>query len=152
MGETSSPFGKGPFVNPFGSNPFSEGPFSETGPFGNPLRMMGAQQQLAARSLVNLIEMISTTSHRYAEETTAFTRDALELMREASVTRDPGALAELQQKWAQTCLKYSQDQTRATMTFVENCGKQALSTASNGVDAAETPAAPKPRSRSKSKD
>jgi hypothetical protein len=138
MGETSSPFGKGPF--------------GEEGPFGNPLRMMGAQQQLAARSLVNLIEMISTTSHRYAQETTAFTRDALELMREASTTRDPGSLAELQQRWAQTCLKYSQDQTRATMAFVEQCGKQALSTASNGVEAEKPADAPKPRARAKSKD
>ncbi len=141
MGEASSPFGKGPF--------------SEDNPF-NPLRMMGAQQQLAARSLVNLIEMISTTSHRYAQETTAFTRDAMELMRQASATRDPGALAELQQKWAQTCVKYTQDQTRATMAFVEQCGKQALSTASDG---AQTPAepqvstpAPKPRARAKTKD
>lgn len=136
------------------SSPFGRNPFGEDGPF-NPLRMMGAQQQLATRSLVNLIEMISTTSHRYAEETAAFTHDALELMREASVTRDPGALAEIQQKWAQTCLKYSQDQTRATMTFVEQCGKQALSTASNGAGP-ETPAppagAPKPRARTKSKD
>jgi hypothetical protein len=147
MGETSSPFGKGPF-----GNPFSEGPFSENSPFANPLRMMGAQQQLAARSLVNLIEMISTTSHRYAEETTAFTKDALELMREASVTRDPGALAELQQKWAQTCLKYSQDQTRATMAFVENCGKQALSTASNGAEPEAPAAPPKARPKAKAKD
>ncbi|HVZ30203.1 MAG TPA: phasin [Asticcacaulis sp.] len=139
MGEASSPFGKSPF--------------SEDGPFGNPLRMMGAQQQLAARSLVNLIEMISTTSHRYAEETAAFTHDALDLMREASVTRDPSALAELQQKWAQTCLKYSQDQTRATMAFVEQCGKQALSTAANGTEpeTAEAPA-PKARARTKGKD
>jgi hypothetical protein len=148
MGDASSPFGK---------TPFGDGPFGENGPFAHPLRMMGAQQQLAARSLVNLIEMISTTSHRYAEETTAFTRDALELMREASLTRDPGGLAEVQQKWAQTCLKYSQDQTRATMAFVEQCGKQALSTASNGAEAeasAPSPAAgaAKPRARTKSKD
>lgn len=149
MGEASSPFGKGPL----NGGPFSGGAFSENGPFGNSLRLMGAQQQLAARSLVNLIEMISTTSHRYAEETAAFTHDALELMREASVSRDPATLAEVQQKWAQTCLKYSQDQTRATMAFVEQCGKQALSTASNGTEPA-TPAAatPKPRTRAKSKD
>lgn len=99
------------------------------GPFESGLRMMGAQQQLAARSLINLIEMISTTSRRYAEDTQAFTRDAYELMREASETRDPASLSELQQKWARTCLKYGQDQTKATMTFVEQCGKQALNSA-----------------------
>lgn len=98
-------------------------------PFESGLRMMGAQQQLAARSLINLIEMISTTSRRYAEDTQAFTRDAYELMKEASETRDPAALSELQQKWTKTCLKYGQDQTKATMTFVQNCGKQALNSA-----------------------
>ena len=99
------------------------------GPFETGLRMMGAQQQLAARSLINLIEMISTTSRRYAEDTQAFTRDAYELMKEASETRDPAALSELQQKWTKTCLKYGQDQTKATMTFVQQCGKQALNSA-----------------------
>lgn len=99
------------------------------GPFESGLRMMGAQQQLAARSLINLIEMISTTSRRYAEGTSNFTRDAYDLMQEASETRDPAKLAELQKRWAQTCLKYGQDQTRASMNFVEQCGKQALNVA-----------------------
>ncbi|ESQ77754.1 phasin [Asticcacaulis sp. AC402] len=98
-------------------------------PFENGLRLMEAQQQLAARSLIHLIEMISTTSHRYASETNAFTEEALDLMRDAAQTRDPAALAELQQKWAQTCLKYGQNQSRAAMTFVEQCGQQALNTA-----------------------
>ena len=105
------------------------GSTSGAGPFESGLRMMGAQQQLAARSLINLIEMISTTSRRYAEDTQAFTRDAYELMKEASETRDPAALSELQQKWTKTCLKYGQDQTKATMTFVQQCGKQALNSA-----------------------
>ncbi len=109
------------------------GPF-ESGPFESGLRMMGAQQQLAARSLINLIEMISTTSRRYAEGTSAFTREAYDLMKEAAETRDPAALAELQQKWARTCLKYGQDQTRASMTFVEQCGKQALNSAATARD------------------
>ena len=55
--------------------------------------------------------------------------DAYELMKEASETRDPAALSELQQKWTKTCLKYGQDQTKATMTFVQQCGKQALNSA-----------------------
>lgn len=101
----------------------------ENGPFESGLKMMGAQQQLAARSLINLIEMISTTSRQYAEETSAFTRDAFGLMQEAAGTRDPASLAELQQKWARTCLKYGHEQTRATMNFVEQCGKQALTSA-----------------------
>ncbi len=104
------------------------------GPFETGLRMMGAQQQLAARSLINLIEMISTTSRRYAEGTSSFTREAYDLMKEATETRDPAALAELQQKWARTCLKYGQDQTRASMTFVEQCGKQALNSAATAPD------------------
>jgi len=99
-------------------------------PFEQGLKMMGAQQQLAARSLVNLIEMISASSHRYAQETTDFTRDALSLMQEAAKTRDPAALRELQGQWAKTCVKYGQNQTRATMNFVEQCGLQALSAAS----------------------
>jgi len=95
-------------------------------PFEKGFRLMGAQQQLAARSLINLIEMISTSSHRYARETTSFTREALELVNEAARTRDAKALHALQQKWTETCLKYGQDQTRATMSFVEQCGLQAL--------------------------
>ena len=50
-------------------------------------------------------------------------------MRDAAQTRDPAALADLQQKWAQTCMKYGQNQSRAAMTFVEQCGLQALNTA-----------------------
>ena len=102
-------------------------------PFENGLRLMEAQQQLAARSLIHLIEMISTTSHRYAAETTSFTQEALDLMRAAAQTRDPAALAELQQKWAQTCLKYSQNQSRAATAFVEQCGQQALNTAARNA-------------------
>lgn len=95
-------------------------------PFEQGLKMMGTQQQLAARSLVNLIGMISASSHRYAQETTAFTRDALSLMQQAAQTRDPAELRELQSQWAKTCVKYGQNQTRATMSFVEQCGLQAL--------------------------
>jgi len=98
-------------------------------PFEQGLKMMGAQQQLAARSLVNLIEMVSASSHRYAQETSDFTRDALSLMQEAAITRDPAALRELQNQWAKTCVKYGQNQTRTTMSFVEQCGLQALSAA-----------------------
>jgi hypothetical protein len=98
-------------------------------PFENGLKLMEAQQQLAARSLINLIEMISTTSHRYASDTTSFTQEALDLMRAAAQTRDPAALADLQKTWAATCMKYGQNQSRAAMAFVEQCGLQALNTA-----------------------
>ena len=100
-------------------------------PFENGLRLMADQQQRAARSLINLIEMISTTSHRYAQDTTAFTQEALALMNEAARKQDPAAIADLQKQWAATCLKYGQDQTKATMHFVEQCGKQALTVAAH---------------------
>lgn len=87
---------------------------------------MGAQQQLAARSLINMIEMISTSTHRYAEQSQAFTREALDLINKASKTTDPAQLAQLQEQWTRTCLKYGQDQTRASIQFVEHCGLQAL--------------------------
>lgn len=115
-------------------------------PFEKGLKLMGAQQQLATRSLVNLIEMISASSHRYAQETTDFTRDALSLMQEASRTRDPSELRELQSQWTKTCVKYSQNQTRATMNFVEQCGLQALNTA-----AKPSPAAPPPEDETEEK-
>lgn len=107
-------------------------------PFESGLRLMEAQQQLAARSLINLIEMVSVTSHRMATDTTAFTQDALKLMNEAAATRDPEALSALQKQWTETCLKYGQNQTRASMAFVEHCGLQALNVA------AKTPAAKPP--------
>ncbi len=98
-------------------------------PFESGLRMMEAQQQLAARSLINLIEMISTTSHRYAQDTSDFTRDALDLMNDAARQHDPASLADVQKRWSETCLKYGQTQTRAAMAFVEQCGLQALNVA-----------------------
>jgi len=103
-------------------------------PFETGFRLMGVQQQLAARSLVNLIEMISASSHRYAQETTDFTQDAVSLMQKAAITRDPAELAELQRQWANTCLKYGENQTRATMQFVEQCGQQALTIAASAQD------------------
>lgn len=105
-------------------------------PFEAGLKLMGTQQQLAARSLVNLIEMISASSHRYAQETTDFTRDAVSLMQKATTTRDAAEIAELQNQWARTCLKYGENQTRATMQFVEQCGQQALNIAASAPDAA----------------
>lgn len=113
-------------------------------PFENGLRLMADQQQRAARSLINLIEMISATSHRYAQDTAAFTQEAMALINEASTKQDAASMADLQKRWAATCLKYGQDQTKATMTFVEQCGKQALNVASH----AQTPS-PKPQSTSK---
>ena len=104
-------------------------------PFESGLRLMEAQQQLAARSLINLIEMVSTTSHRMTADSTAFTQDALKLMNEAATTRDPSSLGDLQKKWAETCLKYSQNQTRASMAFVEQCGLQALTVAAKAPSA-----------------
>lgn len=98
-------------------------------PFESGLRLMEAQQQLAARSLINLIAMISTTSTRMASETGDFTREALDLMNEAATRHDPAGLAEVQQKWSALCLKYGQTQTRAAMSFVEHCGQQALNVA-----------------------
>ncbi len=117
-------------------------------PFESGLRLMKAQQQLAARSLINLIEMISTTSHRYANDTTAFTQEALALMNEAAANRDPAALADLQKRWTAICLKYGQDQTRAGMSFVEQCGQQALNVAAKS-DQVQSPVepAPKPKAR-----
>lgn len=102
---------------------------TSSSPFESGLKMMEAQSQLAARSLINLIEMISASSHRYAEETGHFTREALTLMNEAASVRDATALADLQKRWAETCLKYGQERTAATMQFVEQCGQQALSVA-----------------------
>jgi len=98
-------------------------------PFESGLKMMEAQSQLAARSLINLIEMISASSHRYAEETGNFTREALSLMNEAATARDPAQVSELQKRWTETCLKYGQERTAATMQFVEQCGQQALNVA-----------------------
>ena len=83
--------------------------------------------------------MISTSSHRYAEGTGNFTREALELMKEASTGQDPARLAELQHRWSAMCLKYGQDQTRAAMTFVEQCGVQALNMSSQIKSATQTP-------------
>ncbi|MFT4091792.1 MAG: phasin [Asticcacaulis sp.] len=103
-------------------------------PFETGLKLMGAQQQLAARSLINLIEMISASSHRYTQETTDFTRDAVSLMQKASTTRDAGEIAELQNQWTRTCMKYGENQTRATMQFVEQCGQQALNIAASAPD------------------
>ena len=100
-------------------------------PFEQGLRLMGAHQQLATRSLLNLIEMVSTSSRRYAEDTQAFARDTVELMGAAAKIQSPQDLTELQKKWADTCLKYGQSQTRATMAFVEQCGAQALNTAAH---------------------
>ena len=113
-----------------------------TSPFENGLRLMEAQQQLAARSLINLIEMVSTTSHRYAEQTSNFTREAVELMNEAAARHDPASLAELQRKWSETCLKYGQNQTRAAMAFVEQCGAQALTMAAKAPLSPSDPTQP----------
>jgi len=108
-------------------------------PFENGLRLMADQQQRAARSLINLIEMISTTSHRYAEDTAAFTQEAIALMNEAAARHDAASMSDLQKRWAATCLKYGQDQTRATMSFVEQCGRQALNVASHAPDTSPKP-------------
>ncbi len=107
---------------------------SPASPFETGLRMMGAQQQLAARSLLNMIEMITSTSQSYARETSSFTRETFDLMKEAANTRDPAALAELQKRWAHTCVKYGQDQTRLAMNFVEQYGKRAIDCAAETPD------------------
>ncbi|HEX7800495.1 MAG TPA: phasin [Asticcacaulis sp.] len=117
---------------------------SSPSPFESGLKLMEAQSQLAARSLINLIEMISTSSHRYAEDTGKFTREALELMNAAATTQDAVALAELQKRWAETCLKYGQDRTAATMHFVEQCGQQALNIAARHAHPSNGMGAPKP--------
>jgi hypothetical protein len=98
-------------------------------PFDKGLKMMSAQQELAARNLVNLIEMISTSSHRYAKDTTALTQEAMDLMKAASQTKDVTGLAGLQKQWADAVVKYGQDQTRASVSFLEQCGQQALNVA-----------------------
>ncbi len=129
----------------------SQSPFNQAS-FENGLRMMEAQQQRAARSLINLIEMISTTSRRYAEDTTAFTEEAMSLMTDAATARDATQLADLQKKWAQTCMKYGQDQTRATMTFVEQCGLQALTVAAHATPNTNPTGAPPLKPAGKPKD
>ncbi|MGA9657875.1 MAG: phasin [Asticcacaulis sp.] len=112
---------------------------SLTSPFESGLRLMADQQQRATRNLINLIEMVSTTSHRYASDTHAFTQEALALMNEAAKQHDPAQAAEFQKKWAELCVKYGQDQTKATMNFVEQCGKQALNVVSHATpSSAET--------------
>lgn len=98
-------------------------------PFENGLRLMEAQQQLAARSLLNLIEMISTTSTRMASDTSAFSQEAMRLMTAAAAAPDPAALAEVQKQWADTCLKYGQNQTQAGVAFLQQCGLQAINAA-----------------------
>lgn len=107
-------------------------------PFEKGLQMMTAQQQLAARSLVNLIEMISTSSHRYAEDTKALTQEALSLMNAAKDTKDMASLSSLHKQWADAVVKYSQDQTRTGIHFLEQCGQQAIDLAS-GVKNSDKP-------------
>jgi hypothetical protein len=113
--------------------------------FGHAFKVMGATQQLMVRSLVNLIEMISTSSHRYTEGNSTFTNEALLLMQKASAARDPDSVRALQKEWADTCMKFSQSQTRMTMGFVEQFGQQVLGTiASNPFTPVEEAAAPTP--------
>ena len=107
--------------------------------FDHAFKVMGATQQLMARSLINLIEMISTSSHRYARDNSAFTDEALLLMQKAAAAREPDSLRELQNAWAQTCMKFSQSQTRATMGFVEQFGQQVLGTIANNPFTPLTP-------------
>lgn len=114
-------------------------------PYETGLKLMGAQQQLAARSLVNLIEMISTSSHRYAQQTAELTRDALSLMQQAATAPDAQSLSQLQTQWTAACLRYGETQARATMQFVEQCGLQALNIAATNASVSpseETPAPP----------
>jgi hypothetical protein len=109
--------------------------------FGHAFKVMGATQQLMVRSLINLIEMISTSSHRYTQGNSAFTEEALSLMQRASAAKDPESARALQKEWADTCLKFSQSQTRMTMGFVEQFGKQVLGTmAASPFNAAEAEA------------
>jgi hypothetical protein len=73
----------------------------------------------------------------------------MSLMQKATATRGPESLRDLQKEWAQTCMKFSQSQTRATMGFVEQFGQQVLGTiASNpftpAMSAASVPAAAEP--------
>ncbi|MDI7776114.1 phasin [Asticcacaulis sp. EMRT-3] len=103
-------------------------PFTQSS-FEAGLKLMEAQSQLAARSLINLIEMISTSTHRYSEDTDHFTQEAMRLMNAAASAPDAAALAEVQKRWAETCLTYGKDRTQATLNFVEQCGQQALNIA-----------------------
>jgi hypothetical protein len=100
-------------------------------PFDKGLKLMTAHQELAARNLVNLIEMISTSSHRYAEGTKALSEEAMRLMSEAAQTKDVTTLSGLQKQWGEAVIKYSKDQTHAGVSFLEQCGQQALDMASN---------------------
>ena len=54
--------------------------------------------------------------------------------------RSPRDLGDLHRQWTDTCLKYGQSQTRATMAFVEQCGAQALNAAAHiETDVATSP-------------
>ena len=83
------------------------------------------RSSVTARSLINMIEMISTSSHRYADTTSSFTREAGP--GQEAATMRPGLARGIATTMGPD-LKYGQDQTRATMSFVEQCGFQALNT------------------------
>lgn len=102
----------------------------DNNPFSNSLKLMTSQHELVTRNLVNLIEMISTSSHRYAENTRTLSEEAVKLMQAASATKDIQSLGELQRQWTEAVMSYSKDQTNTGMSFLENCGKQAISLAS----------------------
>ena len=100
------------------------------------LGLMNAQSRLAAQSLINIIEMVSTQSHLYAQNNQVFVKDALDLMTKARQVRTLEELTALQQQWTKTCLNYGRDQSDTSRNFVEQCGLQALSIAANAVKTA----------------
>ena len=111
--------------------------------FAQSLSLMGSTQQLAARSLINLIEMISSNSHQYVQENQAFAKEAFELVQKAATVSSPDDIGAIQKSWTDTCMKYGQNQTQTTMNFIQQCGAQALSVAAES----EPVLKPKPKPR-----
>jgi len=95
------------------------------------LAYMSSTQQLAARTLINMIDIISTRSHALSASHKAFSDVAIDLMQQASLNRDPAKLQTLQSEWAKACLTYGQSQSESYLHFVEHCGTQALKVCSD---------------------
>jgi hypothetical protein len=98
--------------------------------FLNALKAMSAPQELAARNLLTLIDIISTQTTKSQDGNQQLSEKAMSLLSEASKTRTLEGLSQLQNQWAEAVLHYSQDQTKMGMQFLEHCGQQALGMAS----------------------
>jgi len=98
--------------------------------FLNALKAMTAPQELAARNLLTLIDIISTQTTMTQDGNRQLSEKAMSLLSEAAKTRDYDGLTQLQTQWTEAVLSYSQDQTKMGVQFLEHCGQQALGMAS----------------------